>query len=297
MKSQFDLKSILFVLITYAGAILLSDFTKQTNLFWFFYVIPVFVAAYYYGVLGSIAMGLLSFATLGLWLWYLKVFSSPVESVNVLTEVIIGIFVFFFISIILGLLFQKLRGKEEQLEQFSVYDKLTKIYNYSFFIDRLNEEINRADRYDYPLSLIMIDIDDFKSFNDTFGNQKGNAVLEKIAKIIKRCIRTVDIPARYGGEEFAVILPNIDSDAEVVAERIRKEVEKASFEGDVEQPQVRKTVSCGVATFPADATSDTELIVNSDEALYVAKKSGPNKVCYYSRDCAKQDTGNKVGEG
>jgi diguanylate cyclase (GGDEF)-like protein len=287
MKTKFELKSVLFVLITYAYALLLSDFTKQINLFWFFYVVPVFIAAFYYGIVGSLVVGVVSFGTLGFWMWYSKIFSSPFKTVNTLFEMSLGILVFFIIGIFLGFISQRWRSKEEQLEHFSVYDKLTGVYNYSYFIDRLNEEINRADRYEYPLSLVMIDIDRFKDFNDTFGNQKGNALLEKLAKIIKRCVRSVDTTARYGGEEFVVLLPNVDSDAQVVAERIRKEVEKASFEGDVEQPQVRKTVSCGVATYPADAASDTELIVNSDEALFMAKVTGRNKVCVYSRDCIK----------
>lgn len=288
MKTQFELKSAIFVLVAYLCAILLSDFTRQINLLWFLYFIPVLVASYYYGVAGSLVMGVLSFGTLGFWMWYFKIFASPFRSINTLLEIILGIVVLFLAAIFVGFISQRLRASESQLEHLSIYDKLTGLYNYSYFIDRLNEEINRADRYDYPLSLVMIDIDRFKEFNDTFGNQKGNALLEKVAKIIKRCVRTVDVAARYGGEEFAVILLNVDSDAEVVAERIRKEVEKATFEGDVQQPRVRKKISCGIATFPADATSDTELIVNSDEALYMAKKLGRNRVCFYSRDCDKE---------
>ncbi len=287
MKAQFELRSLLIILIAYACVVLLSDLARDINLFWFLYAVPVFIAAFYYGIVGSLVIGIVSFGTLSLWMWYLKVFSSPFKSVNTLLEMSLGILFFFITGIFFGWVSQRWRSSEEQLEHSSVYEKLTGLHNYGYFIERLNQEINRADRYEHPLALIMIDIDRFKDFNDNFGNQKGNLLLKKVAKIIKRSVRTADIAARYGGGAFAVILPNVDSAAEVVAERIRKEVEKARFEGDVEHPQVRKTISCGVATFPADAISDTELIVSSDEALYMAKKTGRNKACLYSRDCIK----------
>lgn len=290
MKAQFELKSLLFVLIAFGCVILLSDLSKDINLFWFLYAAPVFIASYYYGIAGSLVMGVISFSALSLWMWYLDIFSSPVRSFNTLWEILLGFLFLIITGIFLGLVSQRWRESEKQLEQSSVYEKLTGLYNYGYFVDRLNQEISRADRYDYPLSLIMIDIDRFRDFNDTYGNQKGNLLLRKMAKIIKRCVRTADVVCRYSGEEYAVVLPNIDSDAVVVAERVRKEIEKASFEGDVEHPQARKTVSCGVATFPADATSDTELIVSSDEALYVAKKAGRNKVCSYSKDCGKSQS-------
>jgi diguanylate cyclase (GGDEF)-like protein len=290
MKSHFELKSLLFVLIAFACVVLLTDFTSEIGLFWFLYAAPAFVAGYYYGVAGGVVMSIISFATLGLWVWYLDIFSVSGKSSSSFWEFFLGILFFLIIAIFFGIVAERWRKSKEELEHCSVREPLTGLYNYGYFVDRLNQEISRADRYDYPLSLIMIDIDRFRDFNDTYGNQKGNLLISKIAKIIKRCVRTADVVCRYGGEEFSVILPNVDSDADVVAERIRKEIEKASFEGDVEHPQVRKTISCGVATFPADATSDTELIVSSDEALYMAKEAGRNKVCSYSRDCAKPQT-------
>ena len=287
MKAQFELKSLLFVFLAYGCVVLLSGFTREINLFWFLYAIPVFVAAYYYGISGSIIMGIISFGTLGLWMWYADIFSSPFRSFNSSVEISIGSILFLLVGILLGWVVQKWRKSAEELEHSAVYEKLTGLYNYGYFVDRLNQEISRADRNNYPISLLMVDIDRFREFNDAYGNQKGDMLLSKVAKIIKRCVRTADVVCRYGGEEFAIILPNVDSNAEVVAERIRKEIETSSFEGDVENPKVRKTVSCGVSTFPADATSDTELIVSSDEALYKAKEAGRNKVCSYSKHCVK----------
>jgi len=293
MHTEFDLKSMLFIIIAYLSALFLSDLVRQINLVWFFYVIPVFIAAFYYGIVGSLVMGIISFGTLGFWMWYFGILSRPLNTVNSLYEISLGVSVFLIAALVLGYVSRRWRIQEEQLKRFSTFDSTTQLYNYSYFVDRLSEEIDRADRYDYPLSVIKIDVDRFKDFNDTFGNQKGNALLGKMAKIIKRCVRNVDVAARYGAEEFALLLPNVDSDAQVVAERIRKQIENASFEGDVEQPQVRKTVSCGVATYPIDATSDTELIVNADEALSKAKESGRNKVCVYSMECRKPETEQK----
>ncbi|MBI4743490.1 MAG: GGDEF domain-containing protein [Actinobacteria bacterium] len=176
------------------------------------------------------------------------------------------------------------------LERLSVNDRLTTLYNYSYFVDRLREEIKRAERHRYPLSLIMLDIDHFKEFNDTFGHLKGNLFLTKLAKSIKQQVREIDTVARYGGEEFAVLLPSAGDEAIKVAERIRKVVEEMEFEGDALQPKVKKTISAGLATYPSDATDDTDLVVKADEALYWAKESGRNKVCVYSRDIRSQDT-------
>ena len=290
MKTHFELKSLLFVLITFGCVVLLTDFSREIGLIWFLYAVPALVSAYYYGTVGAVVMGGVSFVTLALWIWYLDALSAPAKSSNNLWEFILGISFLLAAGIAFGVVADRWRKSREELEHCSVYEPLTGLYNYGYFLDRLNQEISRADRYDYPLSLIMIDIDRFRDFNDTYGNQKGNLLLSKIAKIIKRCVRTADVVCRYGGEVFAVVLPNVDSDADVVAERIRKEIEKASFEGDIEHPQVRKTISCGVAAFPADATSDTELIVASDEALFMAKEAGRNKVCSYSRHCAQSNT-------
>ncbi len=286
MKTRFELKSLLFVFITFGAVVLLTDFSREIGLFWLLYALPVFIAAYYYGVAGGLIMGLVSFATLALWIWYLDALSTSAAGSDRFWEFFLGILFLSGTGIFIGIVAQRWRMSQEELEHSSVYEPLTGLYNYGYFVDRLNQEISRADRYDYPLSLIMIDIDRFRDFNDTYGNQKGNLLLGNIAKITKRCVRTADVVCRYGGEEFAVILPNVDSDAEVVAERIRKEIESASFEGDIEHPQVRKTVSCGVSSFPADATSDTELIVTADEALFKAKEAGRNRVCSYSRHCA-----------
>ncbi len=166
-----------------------------------------------------------------------------------------------------------------ELERLSVTDRLTELYNHGYFQQRLDEEIGRAERFGHVLSLIMMDIDDFKLFNDTYGHPRGDRVLRSVSDTITRSLRDIDFAARYGGEEFVVVLPETDVDgARAVAERIRAEVEKLSFETIGVDPSVRKTVSVGVATFPAHARGGAPLIVAADQAMYAAKRSGKNAV-------------------
>jgi diguanylate cyclase (GGDEF)-like protein len=166
----------------------------------------------------------------------------------------------------------------EELERLSVTDRLTDLYNHGYFQQRLEEEIARADRFQHEVSLVMMDIDSFKAFNDTYGHPKGDVVLTKVADIVRRSMREVDVAARYGGEEFVLILPETDGEGAVfVAERIREGCEAEEFEGLPGQV-VHKTVSVGVATYPREAKTQSELIEAADQAMYAAKRSGKNAV-------------------
>lgn len=167
----------------------------------------------------------------------------------------------------------------EELERLSVTDRLTELYNHGYFQQRLEEEIGRAQRFGRTLSLIMLDIDDFKDFNDTFGHPRGDKVLQKVSSIIRDNLREMDVAARYGGEEFVVVLPETDADgAAAVAERIRQGVASFPFIGADGQPPVTKTVSVGVASFPLHASAQSRLIDLADRAMYLAKRSGKNRV-------------------
>lgn len=178
--------------------------------------------------------------------------------------------------------------QQEHLGRLLMVDRLTGLYNYSYFIDRLNEERQRADRFGSRLSLIMIDIDRFKPFNDKFGHQKGNELLKHMAEIFMTEVRAVDIVSRYGGEEFAILLPNTSHGAaEEVAERIRAGVENSDFAAASGVEPC--TISAGVATYPSDAEDDLQLIDRSDEALYRAKEGGRNRVVVFGAADAKQE--------
>lgn len=172
----------------------------------------------------------------------------------------------------------------DKIQQLSQIDGLTGLYNHRVFQERLRQEINRRNRTGKPLSLIMLDIDNFKHLNDTYGHQAGDAVLKELAELImsqSRC-NTIDTCCRYGGEEFAIITPELElHTAFVVAERLRKVVENNSFEIGDKGQEVKITISLGVAGISgSDDLSPEELIKKADEALYLSKRSGKNCVNY-----------------
>lgn len=167
----------------------------------------------------------------------------------------------------------------DQVSEMAITDQLTGLLNFREFQNRLDEEFRRLERYHRPLSLLMIDIDFFKNYNDTFGHPKGDIVLKRIANILKDGARETDLIFRYGGEELSVILPETDKEqARVIAERLRQMVEESHFEGEETQPNGKLTISAGVAAAPFDAISKEGLIEKSDIALYEAKRSGRNAV-------------------
>ncbi len=145
----------------------------------------------------------------------------------------------------------------------------------------MTRELRRADRYNQLLSLVMMDIDDFKPYNDENGHEIGNEALAMVARLLSESLRTIDVPARYGGEEFAFILPTTPkSDAQMVADRARSRIAQHLFPS-ADGKGARLTVSMGIATFPTDASTADELIRHADSALYVAKTRGKNQVHLY----------------
>jgi diguanylate cyclase (GGDEF)-like protein len=179
----------------------------------------------------------------------------------------------------------------EELERLSVTDRLTELYNHGYFQERLEEEIGRATRFDHQVSLIMLDIDDFKDFNDSYGHPHGDRVLRTVSSVIKENLREIDVAARYGGEEFVVVLPETETEgARAVGERIRERVAAFPFVGGEGLPAVHKTVSLGVATFPEHADSPSALIESADQALFHAKRNGKNQVST-AEDLVEKATG------
>jgi len=162
---------------------------------------------------------------------------------------------------------------ESAVEGLATKDSLTGLFNHRAFQEKLDSELERAGRFSHNLSVLMIDIDDFKKFNSAYGREAGDAALGNIADIIRESTRGIDLAARYGGEEFVLLL--IESSPEIAlrtAERIREAVRAGDFNGG------KLTVSIGVATYPADAGEKEELLKEADGALYIAKKRGKDKV-------------------
>jgi diguanylate cyclase (GGDEF)-like protein len=168
----------------------------------------------------------------------------------------------------------------ENTRLLAITDELTGLFNHRHFRQQLFTEVQRVERYGRALSLMMIDIDYFKHYNDTNGHLKGNNVLRDLGRILKDLSREVDIVARYGGEEFSIILPETERrKARSLAERLRRKIEQHDFENSESQPNGRLTVSIGTASFPDNASTAFDLLEQADRALYTAKRQGRNQVC------------------
>ncbi len=169
--------------------------------------------------------------------------------------------------------------KYDAIRRQVVTDHLTGLYNRRFFTNRAGEEIERSLRHQEPLSVLMVDIDHFKRFNDTYGHATGDRVLQTVARAMKNALRNADICSRHGGEEFAVLLPNTPGDAAYsVADRVRRTLSGTRYTGLGLPPEVNITISVGVATCPRDATVFDELMELADKALYRAKADGRDMV-------------------
>lgn len=172
----------------------------------------------------------------------------------------------------------------EETVYLSNTDWLTKLWNYGKFQQLLSHELEKAKLHSNFTSLVMIDVDNFKNYNDTHGHMKGDAALKNIASILQGKSRKCDFVARYGGEEFTIIMPDTSKEnARLFAERLRNEVEKSYAEDSAISPDKRLTISAGIATYPEDALVKEELIGMADAALYQAKHSGKNRIYLSSK--------------
>lgn len=156
----------------------------------------------------------------------------------------------------------------ERNKQLIVIDGLTQVYNHGYFQQRLREELSRSDRHKMELSLIMLDIDKFKNFNDSYGHPAGDEVLKIVADILENSVRSIDMVARYGGDEFAIILPQTNKKgAEVVVERLKTKVKHYKFREEKSRKQLKLSITTGLASFPGDGKTAELLIEKSDQRL------------------------------
>lgn len=281
-----------------------------------FFMLPIIAATMYGGFIDSL-LAAITGSAVSLYFYYDRIRS--IEALYSRPGLYVSFIFFFLIASVLGYLiksekeqqektnkmtseleaaYSQLSASHEQLqgyteiiqkmnremEQLAITDELTNLYNYRYFQLTLDKELKK-NKYSF-LSMIMIDIDHFKHYNDAYGHAMGNKVLAELAKILKESVRVNDTVVRYGGEEFALILPacNIE-EASRISEIVRKEVEiKKIHTIDGEETMI--TISVGIATFPTDAKNKSELISRADMALYKAKQTGRNKVCLYEEKTA-----------
>ncbi len=188
----------------------------------------------------------------------------------------------FVTAFILGMYVNTEREHSKELKNLANLDELTGLYNHRYFQEFLQKSIQNTDKLNQEVSLLFMDIDYFKNFNDVNGHQAGDVLLSEIGDIMKACIRSSDVIARYGGEEFAAILPNTaENDAVKIGERIRRSIQNTYFKGQENQPDKNITISIGVSSYPKRAKSKHQLINTADDALYRAKSFNRNRVELY----------------
>ena len=175
------------------------------------------------------------------------------------------------------------RERATQFQLMSITDPLTGLLNRRYLEERLTDELNRSERYDYAMSCLMIDIDDFKSYNDRNGHQAGDVALKITAHALKAALRSADVACRYGGEEFCILLPQTSlSEAGVIAERMRQRVAEKEYPFGKSQPRGNVTISIGISTLGKYIDTGEKVIAAADRALYTAKSQGKNRIEFYA---------------
>lgn len=286
-SSLFDIKTVpvsriypgVEVQATYVNNLIDNNFIKKADKV--FTVIAGVILAILTGiiVMKLSSAFVASLASLSIYLIYvlssyyaMKFFNLWIELVYPLILALIA-----FISALVVKYFIKSRDFEQQYK-LATTDGLTELYNHRYFQEQMKRQIENSKRYETEFSMIILDIDFFKKFNDTFGHQAGDAVLRQVAQTLKKNVRATDIVCRYGGEEMSIILPNTGRDvAYSTAEKICNRVSDRKFKLSNDK-ETSVTISLGVATFPYDGQSAAEIIDSADKRLYNAKNNGRNQV-------------------
>ncbi len=280
--TTFSLRNIIeytFFIIFFSILILLSGgFASQYKFIYMFIIISgVIELGSTYGL--TIA-GVSSVIVLGI-----DYFTFPYDGINKYLEsdmVLAGVFIL--IAWLIGYYVNIEDNYRKQLINLANKDELTGVYNHRYFQEALEEHIRKSKCLNNPLSLLFIDIDHFKSYNDLYGHLLGDVVLEEVGKLLLENNRKQDVVTRYGGEEFAIIMGNThEEEAIITGEKIRKIIQNKYFEGEENLPNNNLTVSIGISTFPTKAKTKRDLINSADDALYRAKFLSKNRVeSYYS---------------
>jgi diguanylate cyclase (GGDEF)-like protein len=242
---------------------------------WPLFLFPLMLGAVFFFELGSLAVTV----WLGNFFVLYYSFAGPATS-EAVRQALLGTALFFACGLLLGRVQRRSRNTERDLAASTLTDRLTGLYNYGTFVDYLHNEVTKVDRYGGELCLLMLDLDQFKQFNDRHGHEAGNELLRTLGGSVRSLVRTADLAARYGGEEFAVLIRGDESHGYELAERLRRAVETTTIE--VRGEPVCTTLSAGIATYPAGAADEAELIESADAALYESKRRGRNRVTIFT---------------
>jgi diguanylate cyclase (GGDEF)-like protein len=243
---------------------------------WPLFVFPLLLAAVFFHELGSLAVTV----WLGNFFVLYYSFREP-ASLETVRQALLGTALFLVAGLLLGRVQRRQRDARRELAASTLTDRLTGLYNYGTFVDYLHNEVTKVDRYGGELSLLMLDLDHFKQFNDRHGHEAGNELLRRIGGAVGSLVRDADVAARYGGEEFAVLIRGDESHGYELAERLRRAVETVavSVRGG---EQASTTISAGVAAYPAGARDEAGLIEAADAALYESKRRGRNRATIFT---------------
>lgn len=277
---EIDKKDIIYLVFEALLLTIIIYFTdaensKYKNL----YFISIIIASIRFGS----KMGMLSSTLSAAGIIFNDIIRLTHLSENTYLEADLIIIITFFVTgWMLGTFMENEIRYRKQLSDRANTDEVTGLNNHRYFQERLNIELDKAKKNNHKMALVMIDLDYFKFYNDTFGHQQGDILLKEIGDIIKEHITDRGIICRYGGDEFAIILQNTNQDeAAVVAENIRRSIDGAKFFGEESLPNNEITVSAGIALFPDNAVDKDELIKKSDDAMYKAKFMSKNRVELY----------------
>jgi diguanylate cyclase (GGDEF)-like protein len=239
---------------------------------WPLFIFPLLLGAVFFFELG----GLVVAGWLGAFFVAWSALRQPVDA-GTTRQAIVGLAAFSLAGLVFGRVQRDQHQRQGTLAASSLTDRLTGLYNYGTFADYLHNEVTKADRYGRELTLIMLDLDHFKRFNDRHGHETGNDLLKRVGATLQAVVREADMAARYGGEEFALLISGDAHDGIELAERVRHAIESTALElrgGEV----AYVTASAGVATYPLGSSSESLLVEHADRALYESKRAGRNRV-------------------
>jgi len=275
-SAKFQVLWDLVISIIYIIIAIVFIANESEDLFKIVFLMPVIVLALKYGVMMAFLSAFLS----SLSIFFTNFFNSFIS----IDADIMFSSVFFLLAWLLGNMTETEHRIRTELERLATYDGLTDIFNHRSFQNILDQELEIAEKDKTSVSLILLDIDYFKYYNDAYGHQEGDKVLKQLAQLIKNVIGKSGHCARYGGEEFALILPKHDIiKGKEMGEKVRATIEGYNFHGENVFPNGKLTVSVGVAEYPLNADDKERLIKKADEALYRAKFVSKNRVeSYYS---------------